>query len=649
MNFGRVSGWFGRGFVRSVQALCVSGCVATLVACGGAGAGAGGAGSDLFVASQPSQLTLTADAPRLPTSDGSTSTVVTALVKDSSNNAVANQKVNLLSSDTGLTIAREGSATVTDSSGRMKFRVTLESTSGVSRSRTASLEGKLGSVSGKLDLPISGATLSIAGPESLASGATGDYTVTLLDSAGKAASGVAVALTTTSGSVSPASITTSTTGQGNFRLTAAVSGAATVSATATGLDPVTRTVQFVGSDTPFRIIVPADNATVDINTTQRVQVELRNNGAAVVAAPITLTTTRGLFSGQSSVSGVTDASGRFAADLSSSGVGQANLTALSGSSTTTSRINFVSRTPAKLSLSTDVSSLPVNTAGASSSSTRLVATVRDANDNVVTGATVIFSAIADPSGGSIQPGTAITDSSGQAVANFVAGPTSTGPGAVRLNAQVVSGSGTLSADTPRTLTVTAAALFLELGTGNSIASPSETVYSMPWSVVVTDANRNPVANARVTASLKAVAYRKGVWQFNATTWTTAIAGTCGSEDLNQNNLLDAGEDLNGNSKLDPGSPAAVQVTSTNGTTGSDGLAALAITYPKSFGEWVQVVLQVTIASSGTESVVSRQFVLPAAASDLDDPTVAPPNVGTRSPSNQYTGPYGYVANCASPD
>ena len=647
MNAVLGSWWLGSGLGRAARALCASGCVVILAACGGAGAGAGGAGSDLFVASQPSQITLTADAPRLPTPDGSTSTVVTALVKDSGNNAVANQKVTFKSSDSGITLAPEGSATVTDASGRMKVRVTLETAAGVSRGRTAMIEGSLASVSGKLDLPISGATLSIAGPESLAAGATGDYTLTLLDSAGKAASGVAVALTTTAGSVSPGSVITTSAGQGSFRLTAAASGAATVSATATGLDPVTRTVQFVGTDTPFRIIAPADNATVEINTAQSVQVELRRNGAAVVGESITLSTTRGLFSGQSSVSGVTDASGRFTASLSSSGVGQANLTALSGSSTTTSRVNFVSRTPAKLSLSTDVSSLPVNTGGSSSSSTRLVATVRDANDNVVTGATVSFSAIADPSGGSIQPGTAVTDTSGQAVANFVAGPTSTGPGAVRLTAQVIGGS--VSADTQRALTVTAAALFLELGTGNSIAAPSETVYSMPWSVVVTDANRNPVPNARVTASLKAVAYRKGIWEFNATTWGTTIAGTCGSEDLNQNNLLDAGEDLNGNNKLDPGSPAAVQVVSSNGITGSDGLAALAITYPKSFGEWVEVVLQVTIASSGTESVVSRRFVLPAAAPDLDDPTVPPPNVGTRSPSNKYTGPYGYVANCASPD
>ena len=121
-----------------------------------------------------------------------------------------------------------------------------------------------------------------------------------------------------------------------------------------------------------------------------------------------------------------------------------------------------------------------------------------------------------------------------------------------------------------------------------------------------------------------------------------------------NNLLDAGEDTNGNTRLDPGSPASVRVTTADGKTGSDGRATIAITYPRSFGEWVEVTMRVTIATSGTESSVSRTFVLPVVAADVTTQTVAPPNVNAVVPNNDtpagaLVGPYGYRQDCADPN
>jgi hypothetical protein len=323
-----------------------------------------------------------------------------------------------------------------------------------------------------------------------------------------------------------------------------------------------------------------------------------------------------------------------------------------------SRINYVSRTPSKITLSLDPSSIGANAPGSTSSTSRLVATVRDATDNPVKGALVTFSA-QDPSNGSIQPSSAVTDASGQAVAAFVAGPTSSS--AVQISSSVFNGSGALVASDTKAMTVSAVALFVELGTGNSIEALDSTTYSMPWTAIVTDANRNPVSGLPVTVSLTAVNYFKGIWVYGGSAWSPASYDNptlpprkCASEDANRNNLLDGGEDLNGNGRLDPGSPASVRITSADGKTGADGRATLAVIYPKSFGEWVEVTMRVTIGTPGTESTISRTFVVPVLAADVTSQTTAPPNVGARtpttaSPPNVLVGPYGYVQDCTSPN
>jgi hypothetical protein len=67
---------------------------------------------------------------------------------------------------------------------------------------------------------------------------------------------------------------------------------------------------------------------------------------------------------------------------------------------------------------------------------------------------------------------------------------------------------------------------------------------------------------------------------------------------------------------------------------------------------------VTISTSGTESSVSRPFLLPVLADDVKDAAIAPPNVGARlpvdldpgpagAPPRSLIGPYGYETARAS--
>ena len=74
---------------------------------------------------------------------------------------------------------------------------------------------------------------------------------------------------------------------------------------------------------------------------------------------------------------------------------------------------------------------------------------------------------------------------------------------MRVTATAFNGQGVAVASDTRNMTVSAVALFIELGTGNTIEAISATDYSMPWSAIVTDANRNPVVGAPVAVAASA--------------------------------------------------------------------------------------------------------------------------------------------------
>lgn len=645
--------WMQRFAAVLLTGLTVSG---LLSGCGGAGAGAGGPGGTDSGGSgtgvvQVADIVLFVDKPVLPGSDNATSAVVTAQVKDSANNAVANQRVSFSTTDNGVTLSPVGTTTVTDTAGKMQVKVELGAGAAARLNRVIPVQASVQGISRTTNITIAGTRLTLNGPDSLASGASADYSLAVLDGAGLGLSGVPVTVTFTGGTPASQQVTTATNGQATVKLTATGVGAALIEATANGVDKASRTVQLYGGSTPLRFIFPADNAQIDVNTSQIVRLQLKPNGVPLAGASVTVAATRGTLGpapGSTLTTLTTDANGEAVVSISSPSVGTSTLSAAAVVGgvqlSSATRLSFVSRLAEKIALSPDVAALSANAAGSSSSATRLVATVRDASDNLVTGATVSFSAV-DPSGGRIDPGLAVTDSNGQAIVSFVAGSTSTGPGGVVVKASVLNPSGVLISDS-KSLTVSAAGLFVELGTGNTISAVDSTSYMMPWSAIVTDANRNPVAGAKVTATLTAVNYRKGVWVFRTSWQPASYYGTdllsCASEDINGNNLLDVGEDLNGNRRLDPGSPATVQVTSEGGATGANGLAQLAVTYPKSFGEWTEVIMRVTIATSGTESTITRQFYLPVLGEDVNDIKKAPPNVGARGPGNELLGPYGYI-------
>jgi hypothetical protein len=674
-------GIFDKLTSRTIAALVALTATALLSGCGGAGAGAGGTTSGgASGAGQVADIILFADKASLPATDGSTASTVTAQVKDAQNNVVRNQTVSFSTADTGVALSPVGSSTLTDASGRLSVRVELGSGAGARRNRQVPVVATAGGVSRTMTLEISGTKATIAGPDTLSFNTKANYTITVVDGANVGVGDVPLSISFDRGTVTPASARTAANGQVTVEVHASQPGSAQGTLRVEGMDMAPqKSIQVLGNDTPFLFVTPADAAQVEVNQDQAVRVRFSRPDTVLSGRPVLITATRGLFGGQTSVTAITDANGEAIATIRSGSAGQSTLTAVitvdsppatSERLTTSSRVAFVSRIPSKIALSPDPTSIAANAVGSSSSTSRLIATVRDASDNPVAGARVAFTAV-DPSGGRIEPGVSITDVDGQATASFIAGPNSTGPNQVVVRASILD---TPSIAEERRMTVSAVALFVELGTGNQAEVLDVTSYRMPWKAIVTDANRNPVVGARVTASLTAVSYYKGIWVWNGTahvpvraTDPNANPVRCLSEDgtrspdprapgtpeftVAPNNLLDAGEDRNANGRLDPGSPAAVVLESANGVTDANGLASVSVVYPKSFGNWVDVVLRVTIATSGTESFVTREFTLPVVGADVTQQTVAPPNVGATVPDGDpdvppvlwgaLVGPYGY--------
>ncbi len=169
-----------------------------------------------------------------------------------------------------------------------------------------------------------------------------------------------------------------------------------------------------------------------------------------------------------------------------------------------------------------------------------------------------------------------------------------------------------------TLTVAQRPLFVVLGTGDVVNTPTSTQYALPYSVLVTDADGNPVAGAIVDLSVLPTHYHKGFYDkvsdvnHNCGWQKVLTSPACENEDRNQNGLLDPGEDFNNNGRVDPGNVATASPSTV--TTDTSGFAFFNVVYAKQY-TWVEVAL------------------------DFNDCTVPPPG---------QISPFGIAVTCADP-
>lgn len=598
-----------------------------LAGCGGGGTGPLTGSSGTTPPPVDYNLTLLASSPEMP-SDGSKSPTITALVRDTSNNVVANVPVTFEASSGALTVTQ-------GTTGNGGTATATLSTAGDPSDRDIKVTALAGSATSTVTVSVIGTKLSLSGPNSLVIGSQGTYNIVLADSGTNGIAGQTVTVASANGNtISPSTLTTDSTGQASFTVTAADPGNDTLTATSGSLKA---TLGVAVSSDSFTFTSPAANQIIGLGSTATVTVAWTASGVAQTGKPVQFSATRGTLSAGSAT---TDGNGQASVTISSDAAGPSVITATGNGVSAEIIVDFVATTPNSITLQASPSNVP--TQGQST----ITATVRDANNNLVDGQTVNFQ-VTDSTGGTLSVGTATTNVQGQAATVYTASTTSSATGGV-----VITGSVPGTSITGNTaLTVGGQTLFLSLGTGNTITPLNATQYEMPYTVQAIDASGTGVDNVTISFTVTSLGYLKGDREWNVygdnkwdtvpstlstdtDVYTLELVSGCLSEDVNDNGILDPKEDYNGNGELDPGLVAATDVSSA--TTANGGTAAVNLIYPKDHAYWAAVRLTATATVNGTQSSTSQDFWLPGLSTDFTTQTIEPPG--------QYS-PYGQGTTC----
>lgn len=634
-----------RTSVQKIVRFAVGGLVAlTVAACGGGGGSAGTVSGTSGSSSTPSSISLLFSSTELPSSGtSSTEVTVTALVKNANNNAIASVPVTFTADSGALTSV----AAATDASGKA---TALLGTSGDRTNRKITVTAKAGSITATGTVNVVGTAVTITGPATVTGGSTGDFAITVRDQAGKAIASVPVAVSSSKGNAisvkssgggSTTSPLTDSQGQVVVTVTGSQTGQDMLVASSQG-----NTFSYEFNVNSMSLTVTPDVAEANVASCTRITARLENSGVGQNGS-INISSSRGLIYTDSACStslgssSVPVTSGDAQATyIRSDTAGTATITATAvNGPTAQNNIKFVAPLTASATISVQAEPSVVSPSGTGQSNTSvLTVMVRDGtvNNNLVKGAVVEFSIVTDQSGGSLSnPAVVTTGDDGSASVTFAAGPATTSANGVQIQARIQGTSKTATAS----LTVSRKSLFITAGTGNKLETPSTSTYRQDYTVFVTDASGNPVPEVTVTASVKAMFYRKGSYTFDAdqatpeSGWIYAAPHyVCSNEDVNNNGILDAGEDFNNSGTLEPRIPLSV---TSSGKTDATGTAVISILYPRDRGNWTDIRMTVTGSVQGTEATYTTStYTLPVLATDLTDQTTAPPG---------FPSPYGVNA------
>lgn len=629
-----------RSAVCAIAALAVASCGG-----GGGSPGAVQGGSGSVTAGS---VSLIVSSPDLKSQGGPGNEVtLTALVKTKDNNALADVPVKF-TADSGALVVVDA---VSDKNGQAKATL---STAGDRTNRIIKVTAQINGVSPATTVVnVVGTTVAVVGPNAITGGGTGDFTITVKDSAGAGIPNVPVSYTSQKGN--PALVKTSGGGTSSAPLTNS-QGVVVLSLTATqaGADVLSVSSQGASSSSTFsattskltvRAVDVNGNVVSEANTStscQRIAVSYEVNSAPQ-SGNVNIVPSRGRLYSDAACNTVLAGSNVAVNNGNSvpvyiksdtAGVSTISGSVVNGPSAQTSIEFIAALTPnSSISLQTEPAVIGVNTGTGQSESSTITAVVRDGttNNNLVKNAVVEFTLLADKSGGRLSgPSSVATASNGSASTTFIAGTADTEANGVVVEAKI---QGTAIATTT-TLTVSRKSLFVRAGTGNLLEAPSNTTYKKDFVVFVTDASGNAVKDAVITAAAIPTRYRKGGYVYRQADqvtgapagWYQIVLHECANEDVNQNGILDAGEDFNLSGALEPGIP--LSVTST-GTTDAAGTAVVSVLYPKDRGNWTDVKMTIRGSVSGTESTYITNFGLSVLASDLSNSQVSPP--GSTSP------------------
>ncbi len=584
--------------------------------------GAASASVALTIRATTTSIELLSSQPSIGT--GGDQVTVSAFVKDASNIARVGAPVSW-----SVDLGRLSSiTTVTDSNGLA--RATLDAGSNKTN-RTAVVTATSGAARQSLNLAVTGTKLAVSGATTTAAGSMLMLTFTAADSKQVAIPGVALTLASSLGNGLPSTATTDAAGQVSVQYLATRPGADTITVTGAGA-AVSVAMTVTGTDEDLAFSSPAASTQVVVNQVQPLTVRYRKAGVPQANVAINLAATIGTLS---SSSVTTNASGEATVNVQSGFAGSSMLSAtLAGSAVqATLPLSFIATTPATLVLQVTPTALAPNQFGQTAQQATLVAKVTDANGNPVAGSTINFSQVADPSGGLLQQASAVTDTNGVATVQYLSGAITTANNAVQLKAAVASN---INVAGTATMTVNQSALFIALGTGNTISNFNPETYEKNWTVYVTDSTGVRVPGVPVTIKVIPNYFAKGnlVWSEPDSQWIYERYLECLNEDRNNlNGILDGGEDTNGDGNLTPGN--VVALTASTVTTDNNGTATITMRFAELYASWIGVRLTATAIVAGTEATSFKDFPLDKLAGDYSVKTVAP--AGVRSPFGVSVG------------
>ncbi len=623
---------------------------------GGSGTTTPGSGGSAPGGTTASRLELLTETPTIESS-GRVTVNVTAVALDNQNRTIANKSVSFQVTDpNGTAFLSVQNGGLTDGDGRVSATLSVGSNKG---NRKLTLAASSDGTSKSTDVDVTGTSVALSGTTSLPFGGSAQLSIRVKDSAGVAIASVPVTVTSARGnSFSPTSVVTDSAGEAIVTVNANVSGSDTVTVSAQG---AAATSPLVVSSANFTFVSPSpvNNADVTVNTNQSITIHWDESGVPQAGQTINFAATRGTITCAAPCQ--TNGSGNVTAVVSSATTGFSTITASGpgGVPSNTLNLTFITTTASSLTLQTDKSTVPVNTAGSTTNRATITAVLRDAANNLVKDGRVVFSIVKGGQiGGQLTSGVDTTDVNGIASVDYIAGTTSSAQNGVEILAHVtdVNGAAVSVPDVKVQLTVGGQSLFIRLETDNSIEEAAPT-YKKTYTAIVTDAAGNGVSGATVQFILRPrqdddsdasnssmPAYYKGVRVFSSGAWrpvySVSVLGVptgCDNEDSNFNGFLDPSEDFNTSGDLTPGNVASA---TSNVVTNSGGFANTVIQYAQNFADWAAVTLEARVTVAGTEAVATRSFILPVLASDVNNQNTQPPG---------QTSPFGTATACINKD
>jgi len=552
---------------------------------------------------------------------------LTAVVLGPTRQTLAGRTVEFsASTDSSAYISGTSASGVSDANGLVTAKLNLGSNK-TNRTIVVKATVDSGVASDSVEVEVTGTAITVSGSTSLSFGASTALTFVVKDSAGTPLPGAQVTLASKNGNtVDPSQSTTNSAGQITATVTATKSGDDVITASAAG---ASKTQALVVAGDSFGFSSPAADTTIPLNTDKTVSVSWTSNGAATVGKSVTFSATRGTVA---ATSASTNSQGVATITISSASAGPAIISASGPGGTPAAVLNvvFVATSADNINVQASPGVVQATSGAASqtSNSSIISAVVRDAVGNLVQSARVNFNITKDPSGGHLSAASATTDATGSASVTYVAGTATSPQNGVEISATVVDISGTAipsPVSSSATLTVGGSALFVRLGTDNTVgkddANPG--AYTKTYLALVTDAAGNPVpAGTQVRIVLRPSRFYKGYYTYDTTEkkWVQTVTAICANEDLNFNGIIDAGEDTNTNGRLDPGNVAGV-----NGSalTDDNGFAAPILKYAKEYANWTEVTLEGRAGVVGDDPPSTAKFTLPGIADDYATPNPPP--------------------------